>query len=107
MTHLLFSIGFTAILFFLARSRRAAQRAAPPEPFRDPPADEPVFRPVRAATRRRESILPPPVAKTARVRSSGYLLDGHREAGTDDATTAMMDMMAGPGVCSPRGRPSS
>ena len=102
MTHILIGIAL-AILLLLGRSRRAARGMVPPERSPDPAVDPAVSRTVRPAARQGISSPPPVAPKPAPASPSGYLLDGHRKAGAEDATTALMDMMAGPGVCTPRG----
>jgi len=102
MTHILIGIAL-AILLLLGRSRRATRGMVPPERSPDPAVEPAVPRMVRPTTRQGVSSPSPAAPKPAPAPLSGYLLDSHHSAAAEDATTAMMDMMAGPGVCTPRG----
>jgi len=102
MTHILIGIAL-AILLLLGRSRRAARGMAPPERSPDPAVEPAISRTVRPAARRGASSPRPATPEPAPVGIPGYLIDGHNSAGAEDATTAMMDMMTGPGICTPRG----
>src|SRR3569623_477608 len=43
----------------------------------------------------------PPAAALVSVGRTSYLLDGQRARAAPDRMTAVMDMMAGPGICTP------
>jgi len=109
MTHFVTDIVLIIALTFLARShfrkrRSATTRTEPPKrQERSNPA--PVRREYPVSRRANAAVTPAPApAPDTSIAPAAYLLGGAVGRGGVDRTAAMMDLMSGPGLCSPRDR---
>lgn len=105
MTDSLRGIILLAVAFFVARllGRRRiyadsiSQKIAPARPDATPVRGNP-----KPGAPRAKQTTPVSISATQRVTPDDYLLGGRSIAGRPDRTAAIMDMMSGPGVCTPR-----
>ena len=107
MTHFVTDIVLIIGLTFIARSHFRKRRSATTrtEPLERQQRSDPA--PVRReypVSRHANALVTPAPAPDTSIVPLTYLLGGAVGRGGVDRTAAMMDLMSGPGLCSPRDR---
>ena len=88
-----------AFLFFAARV--FGRRTITPQISREAEPERPMTASIWSEPAETERATQVPTGPAGSAGPSDYLLGGQRAGGAPDATAAMIDMMSGPGLCTP------